>query len=291
MSLSPELDSLEFQKVEVKEEDKKPFNLDEQDNMFNGMDVKPTPKPTEQPQVSNTAFWTIEFYQQFFNVDTSEVLTRILKTIVPWKPDFLSYIKPNPDLYGPFWISTTLLIILAISSNFGDFFNWYRAFKDLQSRIPSPNGSGISPFNPGDKTLDQWTNDFSKLTISAFVIYFYVFVLPIVLWVFMKWKNISISFIQLVSLYGYGMFPLIPFVILMTINYEIARWVFISLAALISILFITVNLIWELKDTLPGAEKLLLLGIIAYMVFIHLIFCLFLKIYFFTFWVSTQGYN
>jgi len=180
---------------------------------------------------------------------------------------------------------------LAIASNFGDFFNWFRAFKELQSQVPPPNGSGISPWKPVEKSLEEWTNDFSKLTISAFIIYFYVFILPLVLWIFMKWKSISISFIQLISLYGYGMFPLIPFVILMTLNYEIARWIFISLGALISISFMTINLIWEVKDHLPGSDKILMLGVIITMIIIHFVFCLFLKVYFFTFWVTTQGYK
>jgi hypothetical protein len=239
---------------------------------------------------SNTAFWTFDFYQQFFNVDTNDVLLRIVKTIVPWKPDFISSIKVNPDLWGPFWISTALLIVLSISSNLGDFFNWYRAFKELAQQLPPPNGSGSSPWVP-EKTLVQWTNDFSTITIAAFVIYSYVFLLPIVLWVFMKWKNIAVSLIQVISLYGYGIFILIPCVAVMTINYEIARWIMIGIGFLWSIIFLCTNLIWELKDSLPGGEKLLLFGICGYMIVMHAIFCFFLKIYFFTFWVSYQGYK
>jgi hypothetical protein len=168
------------------------------------MDMKQQPTQGNSGP-SNTAFWTFDFYQQFFNVDTNDVLLRIVKTIVPWKPDFISSIKVNPDLWGPFWISTALLIVLSISSNLGDFFNWYRAFKELAQQLPPPNGSGSSPWVP-EKTLVQWTNDFSTITIAAFVIYSYVFLLPIVLWVFMKWKNIAVSLIQVISLYGYGIF-------------------------------------------------------------------------------------
>lgn len=173
----------------------------------------------------------------------------------------------------------------------GDFFNWYRAFKELSQKLPPPTGSTPSPFVPNSGNLVQWTNDFSTVTVGAIVIYGYVFLLPIVLWVFMKWKSISISFIQLVSLYGYACFIMIPCVAIMTINYEIARWVMISIAFLWSIVFITVNLIWELKDNLPGGEKLLLAGICFYMIVMHALFCMFLKIYFFTFWVTYQGYK
>ena len=47
----------------------------------------------------NSSFWTYGFYQQFFDVDSSEVLTRIVKTVIPWKPNFFENIKSNPDLY------------------------------------------------------------------------------------------------------------------------------------------------------------------------------------------------
>jgi protein YIPF1/2 len=54
---------------------------------------------TEQKQKEfTTSFWTYSFYQQFFDVDSSHVLSRIVKTVVPWKPNFLQLIKTNPDL-------------------------------------------------------------------------------------------------------------------------------------------------------------------------------------------------
>lgn len=58
-------------------------------------DVGETPK-------SAHSFWTFEFYQQFFDVDSKQVGDRIIWSMIP-KPgvNFLkSYIRPNPDLYG-----------------------------------------------------------------------------------------------------------------------------------------------------------------------------------------------
>lgn len=49
-----------------------------------------------------TSFWTFEFYQQFFDVESKQVGDRILWSMVP-KPGvsyLQSYIRPNPDLYG-----------------------------------------------------------------------------------------------------------------------------------------------------------------------------------------------
>ena len=50
----------------------------------------------------NASFWTFEYYQQFFDVETRQVGGRILGSMMP-RPgrNYLdSYIRPNPDLYG-----------------------------------------------------------------------------------------------------------------------------------------------------------------------------------------------
>ena len=80
----------------------------------------------------NASFWTFEYYQQFFDVETTQVGQRILGSMVP-RPsgNYLdSHIRPNPDLYGKteqflplssysaqkrkllFWGSSSLCVIL-----------------------------------------------------------------------------------------------------------------------------------------------------------------------------------
>ena len=41
------------------------------------------------------------------DVDTTEVLRRCTATIYP-RANFLDVLEGNPDLYGPFWIATTV---------------------------------------------------------------------------------------------------------------------------------------------------------------------------------------
>lgn len=59
------------------------------------------------------SFFTIEYYQQFFDVDTTIVLERIINSMVPRRApgNYLRQnIGKNPDLYGPFWVVVTLVI-------------------------------------------------------------------------------------------------------------------------------------------------------------------------------------
>lgn len=48
------------------------------------------------------SFWSLGYYQSFFDVDTNQVLRRILWSMIPNpKAIFLNaHIRPNPDLYG-----------------------------------------------------------------------------------------------------------------------------------------------------------------------------------------------
>lgn len=54
-----------------------------------------------------------------------EVVERIKLNFIPIRRDFIEKIRPNPDLYGPFWILTTLIFLLGSTSNLARyFFNW-----------------------------------------------------------------------------------------------------------------------------------------------------------------------
>lgn len=55
--------------------------------------------------------WSTSFYAQFFDVDTTAVLSRCWAALFP-RANFLDVLEGNPDLYGPFWIATTVVLIL-----------------------------------------------------------------------------------------------------------------------------------------------------------------------------------
>ncbi|KAK0787251.1 hypothetical protein LTR75_012953 [Friedmanniomyces endolithicus] len=64
------------------------------------------------PQSSSRRYlWSLAFYQQFFDVDTSAILLRCRAALFPGQ-NFLDVLDGNPDLYGPFWIATTVVFIL-----------------------------------------------------------------------------------------------------------------------------------------------------------------------------------
>ncbi|XP_065594720.1 protein YIPF1 [Cyrtonyx montezumae] len=160
-------------------------------------------------QKKSAPFWTFEYYQTFFDVDTYQVLDRIKGSVfpVPGRNFVRLYVRSNPDLYGPFWICTTLVFAIAISGNLSNFF-----------------------IHLGRPTY-RYVPKFRKVSIAAATIYAYAWLVPLALWGFLMWRNgkvmniVSYSFLEIVCVYGYSLFIYIPTAILWIIPHKVVRWV------------------------------------------------------------------
>lgn len=71
----------------------------------------PGPVTSSGASSSKRYLWSLAFYSQFFDVDTTSVLARCWAALYP-RANFLDVLEGNPDLYGPFWIATTVVFIL-----------------------------------------------------------------------------------------------------------------------------------------------------------------------------------
>jgi hypothetical protein len=75
-------------------------------------------------KAKSNIYRSMEFYQQFFDVDTDDVMRRLLWSVLP-RPNsskfFKSKIRAKPDLYGPFWICVTLIFAIGISGNVASY--------------------------------------------------------------------------------------------------------------------------------------------------------------------------
>mgnify|MGYP000903969165 CR=1 FL=1 len=73
-------------------------------------------------------FFAMEYWQQYFRISQEEVWLRIVQSVKPLKPEFLRISQSNPDLYGPFWIMTTIIVLVSLSGNLARFFrHWEEA--------------------------------------------------------------------------------------------------------------------------------------------------------------------
>ncbi|KAJ8011028.1 hypothetical protein DPEC_G00053940 [Dallia pectoralis] len=212
-------------------------------------------------QKKSAPFWTFEYYQTFFDVESHQVKERVLGSLLPWpgKNFVRLYIRNNPDLYGPFWICATLVFVIAIGGNISDFLVYLG--------------------NPQYKYVPE----FRKVTIAATAIYSYAWLVPLSLWGVLLWRNskvinmVSYSFLEIVCVYGYSLAVYIPAVVLWIIPNEAVRWVSIVVALCLSGSVLVLTFWPAVCDDQPRVA----IAIMAVIVVFHTLLAVGCKAYFF----------
>ncbi|RZB49431.1 Protein YIPF1-like [Glycine soja] len=213
---------------------------------------KPVSGSDEPQQGGWFQTFTIAAYKPYFDVDTSDVLERIIDSLFPFRGSFNEKTATNPDLYGPFWICTTLIFVAA---SIGTFVT-YVAHK-LKSK--------------------EWDYDINLVTWSAGLFYGYVTIVPLCLYVILKYFSAPAGLVQLFCLYGYSLFVFIPALCMSVVPLDIFRWVVAGVAGFMSATFVALNLRAHIKS---AGERWFL--IVAGIFLLQLALAVVLKIYLFT---------
>jgi len=204
-------------------------------------------------------FWSVEFYQQFFDVDTSDVKDRIVAGMIPrpGKSFFNDVIKKNPDLWGPFWICTTLVVSVAVTGNLASY---------------------IQTAYSGEKNF-TWHYDFGKVSAAATAVFSYAWLVPAGIYGFLWWTSqlASLTFLELICLYGYSLVVYIPVSVLWLIQYSAVQWLLAIIGAGLSGAVIVLTLLPVLK---ANAAKSCV-GILAVIVILHVLLACGFMLYFF----------
>ncbi|CAN1161386.1 Protein YIPF1 homolog [Linum perenne] len=215
---------------------------------------KPINPPADVPQQQGgwLRVFSVAAYKPYFDVDTADVLERIKDSLLPFNGSFTEKTAENPDLYGPFWICTTLIFVAA---SIGTFVT-YVAHK-LEKK--------------------EWNYDINIVTWSAGLFYGYVTVIPLALYVILKYFSVPSGIVQLFCLYGYSLFIFIPTLCLSVVPFEIFRWIVAGVAGFMSASFVALNL---RAHILSAGERWVL--IVAGIFLLQLGLSVVLKMYLFT---------
>lgn len=205
--------------------------------------------------VKHTIFaWS--FYAQFFDVDTSTLLFRCRSALLPFLPNtapFLDTLDGNPDLYGPFWIATTVVVILFLAGTISD---------KLERE-----GKG------------HFEYDFKLLSGAAGLIYGYTLFVPAGLWAALRWFGAqSLELVECWALYGYGN---LFWIIVALVSWSPLSWLNYALVAVgfgVSVLFLVKNLLPVINATDKKVSQVLLVVVVA----LHAGLAIAIKILFFT---------
>ncbi|KAJ4377093.1 hypothetical protein N0V86_006534 [Didymella sp. IMI 355093] len=195
--------------------------------------------------------WTLSFYAQAFDVDTNEVLRRCTATIYP-RANFLDVLEGNPDLYGPVWIATTVVVILFLTGTI----NQYLAHQGKE----------------------HFAYDFKLLSGAAGLVYGYTALVPVGLWGVLKWYGSeSANLLECACLYGYANLVWIVVALVSWSPISILNYTFVALGLAFSATFLLRNLYPVLSTTENKTSKILLVVVLA----LHAGFAIAIKVLFF----------
>jgi len=196
-----------------------------------------TPFASSDTLSSKRFLWTLTFYAQFFDVDTAEVLRRCRVALYP-RSNFLDILDGNPDLYGPFWIATTVIFILFMTGTISQYLA-----------------------NSGE---EHFQYDFTLLSGASGLIYGYTFVIPVALWGVLKWfGSEGANVLECWALYGYGNLIWIPVALISWSPITILNYVFVTVGFAVSALFLVRNL-WPLVSaTDQKVSRVLVIVVVA----------------------------
>ncbi|KAK2737693.1 hypothetical protein FQN57_007441 [Myotisia sp. PD_48] len=185
----------------------------------------------------NLKLWHIAYYAEYFDVDTSEVVRRCKATLYP-RSNFLDVLDGNPDLYGPFWIATTVVVILFLTGTVSQYL--------------------------ARKGQDHFEYDFRLLSGAAGLIYGYTGVIPIALWGALRWFGSSTAdLVECWALYGYANLIWIAVALVSWSPLTALNWVLVGVGFGWTVFFLLRNLYPVLSATDAKTSKMLLILVIV----------------------------
>lgn len=232
----------------------------------------------EEESYDSYPWYTIRRYRGYFNVNTGDVLERIYRSVMLFfKGDFIDYLGDTPDLYGPFWIASTLIFISAAAGNTASYIAYHRHHHGDEPSSSSSTG---------------WYYDVDKVGGSMGLFYGYVGVCGLIIYAVLRYlggKDSRVGLATIWCIYGYALVSYIPMAALCVIPLNIVRWVCVSVATAISGVFLIRSLYPYILAALSQQENASIRSIplpvflVGSMATAHAVLGLALKLYFFNY--------
>ncbi|CAM9767985.1 unnamed protein product [Ectocarpus sp. 6 AP-2014] len=192
--------------------------------------------PPPGPKISMCGLLSLQYYQPYFDVDTSEVKTKLLQAIWPMRKtaSFLGEADSSKvDLYGPVWVPATLIFLLSVAVNAR------RAMTD-----------------------DASLGEFDDVSTSAYSVLAYLAIGTGGLWAFFRTHGVPLSFAEALSVYGYSLTPFLAAAPLCLLSWPF-RSCGLAAASLVAAIFVLRSSWPRLQEHMPEKSMVLLLTAVA----------------------------
>ena len=177
--------------------------------------------PSDASSGGAAPIYSLNYYKPYFDVSTDLLFSRLFRALNPASTAFYTD-ESSPDLYGPFWVTTTLILLIAVCSNLASYLDW---------RYGPNDGKGT------------WSYDFAKLSVACSVLYSLITWVTVVLYFFLARAGQGRGLIELVSVMGYSLTPLLLVSLLLVIPLSLLQWVVVALGCVVQSWFMVKN-VW-----------------------------------------------
>ena len=226
---------------------------DKESETMDKIEIVEEPKEEEKKEKESKSYidkllCIFAFIRPYFKVTFNDIKIRLISSFLPINNSFFNIAVDHPDLYGPFWIYTTLIYVIAAGGALSYYFtnsvnNYFQAF------VP----------------------------VAGSILYCFGFGFPFVMWLCMRIFKIEMKYVSLICLYGYSLTCFIPVLILCASGFAWIQWILLIYGIANSTAFVLINL-WNYIRTVDDKKKYTFLGIFGAGQFILF---LILKFYFF----------
>lgn len=197
--------------------------------------------------------------------------------------------KIGPDLYGPTWITLTLVFFVAVTSNMSLYLHHYH-----QQRQKQQLGTIVD--EGGDAAEEEWEYDINQLLRATSILYSFSFGLPTILYLILRilgggggGGDTNLGLADLICLYGYSLVPYLPVTWICILPYNWVQWSVLGVATLFSGMLVLRNVVGSiLVESRRGGAVLGGAGVqgksgglIMCLVGCHLVFFLVMKLAFY----------
>ena len=170
-----------------------------------------------------------------------EAITRTTSPTTPNPPSNIVQ-KIGPDLYGPTWITLTLVFFVAVTSNMSLYVHHYHQRQIQLKNIVNEGGVAAE---------EEWEYDINQLLRATSILYSFSFGLPTVLYLLLRLlggNNISpsitnLGLADLICIYGYSLVPYLPVTWICIAPYNWVQWSVLGIATLLSGMLVLRNVV------------------------------------------------
>ena len=194
-------------------------------------------------------FCCLTIFKKYFKITSDDFILRFINSFIPFNNKFGNLIKNNPDLYGPIWIYTSLILLISSTGSLT---------RTLQG---NNNKNFFQEFIP----------------IAGIIIYSVGFGLPILIAFLMKIFGNSLGIVHVICTYGYSFSIFLPISIICVIQVDLLQWIALFYAVFSSTSLLVVNY-YKLMGEFSKNKKYLIIGIVL---LAQIGLLLFFKLYFF----------